>query len=796
LPPKRSIKEKEQTAYSMKSICLTLALLLATVAFGQRRFSVIVDSLNNVLQQNPPAKEQVPIYSRLLYFYSLSDSAKTLATLQTIKNLAAQTQQLNHLSDAHTAVGWLYVENNHYAVGKAHFDTAAQIAQQANYPKGQAEALFGIGVKHYYQGLFNQSLALFEQALPLYQQANDKRGLISTYFHMATVYESQSNWAQSIKYHTTSLALAEQFGHEMDVAVSYSGLANVYQGQGNYPKALEYYLKTIDSRYFRADSFFLSGSYINIGSVYQKQGNYEMALEYYQKGLAIDEKTKNLRALKEDYRALGQLYLLQNQNTKALQYLTQSLQINKQLADVNGATYGHLYIGKAYLALGRFDSAAQAFNTAMALVPQSQDKEVETAILIQQARLHLGQNQPQKGLPYATNGLAQARQIKSAVRLEEALKVLVNLHKATGNYRAAMGHQESLALLQDSTKDQEITRAMAILETEFKAKQEKDSLQNLYAAETQTLQKDIDRGNTVIAIVTTGLVLFIAVAYVVFVLYRNNARKNKALTQLNHKINRQRQDLEAMNKTQAKLFSIISHDIRAPLSVFNSTGRVIRNHVKKQQFAAIEQVALEIEKNTTITSHLLDNLLAWSLESQQEFMLSPAPLMATALLQEMQQVYQGVAQNKGIDFSVQVQGQPQLWADRNSTLTILRNLINNALKFTPPGGQVQVSAQQSQGQVVFTIKDTGAGLSPEQLQSIRQQQSPPRQQGTGGEAGLGLGLRLVHEFVLRNQGSLEVQSQPGQGSTFTLKLPAYQQEQEQARLQEQTQARPQAAATP
>ena len=131
-----------------------------------------------------------------------------------------------------------------------------------------------------------------------------------------------------------------------------------------------------------------------------------------------------------------------------------------------------------------------------------------------------------------------------------------------------------------------------------------------------------------------------------------------------------------------------------------------------------------------------------------------------------------VAHNKGIKLDCDLSSHTEVWADLNSLSTILRNLVNNALKFTKPGGEVSIKAEETENEVIIEIRDTGIGMSAERMRTLfKFKEEEKRTWGTNGEKGIGLGLRLAYEFAQLNGGSLKVRSKERIGTSFFLNLP-------------------------
>jgi signal transduction histidine kinase len=152
--------------------------------------------------------------------------------------------------------------------------------------------------------------------------------------------------------------------------------------------------------------------------------------------------------------------------------------------------------------------------------------------------------------------------------------------------------------------------------------------------------------------------------------------------------------------------------------------------------------------------------------------IRPRALPLCGLVEEIVDLFQAGAQQKGIGVHIDIPDGLSVYADRDTLSTVVRNLVNNAIKFTEPGGAVWISARDRSESILLEVRDTGVGMSPDVLQGLFALGSPRSRAGTSGERGSGLGLLLAHEYVERNGGSIDVESVPGEGSTFRVTLPA------------------------
>lgn len=171
-------------------------------------------------------------------------------------------------------------------------------------------------------------------------------------------------------------------------------------------------------------------------------------------------------------------------------------------------------------------------------------------------------------------------------------------------------------------------------------------------------------------------------------------------------------------------------------------------------------------------SALLDNLLEWTRAQRGKISISPSVINLSSLVESMIPVYEPTFQKKGITFASDIYKELHVFADRNMLHTVLRNLISNAIKFTPTGGQISIGARKySTNMTTIALTDTGIGMSEEVRRRLFDN-SGFTTYGTSGEKGTGLGLGLCKDFIELNNGQIRVQSVLGKGSTFLIYLPS------------------------
>ena len=232
-------------------------------------------------------------------------------------------------------------------------------------------------------------------------------------------------------------------------------------------------------------------------------------------------------------------------------------------------------------------------------------------------------------------------------------------------------------------------------------------------------------------------------------------------------------EIKAQKRLKDRFFAIISHDLRGPVNSFQGLSQIISLYIKQAKYEELVKMLDEVDQATDQLSKLLDNLLNWASSELSQIPYNPEIIPVKTMVEELQAVFRQIAKSKNIELAADIDQQTSVWADLNSTVTIFRNLIHNALKFTPEGGTITLTAQNTGDQVNISVSDTGIGMNNEKVKTLFDiSNKASSTYGTSGEKGIGLGLQLVNEFAKLNKGSVQVTSKEGSGSIFNVTLPA------------------------
>ena len=507
----------------------------------------------------------------------------------------------------------------------------------------------------------------------------------------------------------------------------------------------------------------LAQVYGEISGTYSANGDSQNALNFSSKAIEVLRSVGNMETLAINLLNTGYNYYLVNDLDTALSYYNEAEPIFEEIGLEIGKAYTIGNRALVYWKKGQPERAIEDLKKAITMLEPLGDQYGMADYYNQLGSIYLEFDDHEKALINTEKGLEMALAVDLKEQIRDASRLLAELYEERQDYAKAFAYQSQFIAYKDSIQDQETTRRLADLRTEFEVGQKEAELE-VVSAEKKTQQ---------IMSIGLGVILLLTGVFAV-ITYKNYATKNRINKQLEIQavtLKEQKEDLEELNKTKDKFFSIVSHDLRGPITSFFGISPVIKSYVKSKKTDDLLEVAEDIDKSVRQLSDLLDNLLSWATQQQTQIPYHPEVLDLNHVASRVHQNLQNVAQSKSIELVVNVPEKLSAYADRNTTETIIRNLTSNALKFTARAGKVMISASQEGDKTLISVSDTGVGMNQEQLDKIFQLKGTPSQYGTDGERGLGLGLQLVKEFTQLNQGELTIQSEEGKGSTFTFSLP-------------------------
>ena len=249
-------------------------------------------------------------------------------------------------------------------------------------------------------------------------------------------------------------------------------------------------------------------------------------------------------------------------------------------------------------------------------------------------------------------------------------------------------------------------------------------------------------------------------------------RQEEILSQ-KEEIEHQADKLQSANATKDKFFSIIGHDLKNPMYAISGVAKILKDGCERMEKDQLKELCGMLDQSTEGVTALLENLLTWARTQSGSVELKQEEFDLSLIVRSTVQVLKMNADTKGLKLNSEVKEGTMVYADKNMITTVIRNLVNNALKFTAQGG-VTIRTERMGNDIELHVSDTGVGMDEEARKKLFRIDQNHSTKGTSGEAGTGLGLIICQEFVVLNRGRIWVESAPGKGSDFIFTIPCTQ----------------------
>ncbi len=228
--------------------------------------------------------------------------------------------------------------------------------------------------------------------------------------------------------------------------------------------------------------------------------------------------------------------------------------------------------------------------------------------------------------------------------------------------------------------------------------------------------------------------------------------------------------LAAMNQLKDKLFTVFTHDVRNPVATMVSLMELVADEEDCNE--EWKEILSEVKKQINYTYNIIESLLDWLNSQREGLIFRPYLWNLAAILEETIAMYLISAGVKGIQINCTTDKNIKVFADKEMLKLVLRNLLSNAVKFTNQGGKIIIEAYETGNETIIAVKDTGIGMDNKKVQTLFHESFASSALGTAGEKGIGLGLLICKEFIIKNGGKIWAESIPGKGSNFFVALRA------------------------
>ncbi|MCB0839790.1 MAG: tetratricopeptide repeat-containing sensor histidine kinase, partial [Bacteroidetes bacterium] len=633
---------------------------------------------------------------------------------------------------AHTmqVTGIVFQNLSEYDSAHSYFLNSLDIRKKEKDTLGIADCLHCIGVMYKRKGQYDSAFVYILESLELYKLKRHQFKIITAKENLGVLHGNLGEFDEAIKYNLEALAFYEKTKNRRQIALATSRIGENYSFLEMYEEARTYYKKSFDIFEELEDKRLMMSCLNDIGSSYLSQKEFKKARPFIERSISIGEEVGEKHHLATAYNLQGVYYYNQDQYEQAIPFFQKSI----TLSEVNGNQIG---------------AVSPLLNIARYL---RKNKNYEEAIR------------------NAKRALKHSQESDYPKSISSSSQLLSALYKDTKQYDRALEMYELHIMMRDSLVSEENQRAIFRQGYAYQYQQKalSDSLNFVQQQVQQELAykyRLIQRNYLIWAAIGLGLFSILFLRY----RHQRNAREQARLLEQQEIEARNLRDLNAL---KTRLYANITHEFRTPLTVILGMAEEAQTYFSERDKEAFTQAMEMIRRNGSSLLLLINQMLDLARLESGSLPVHYQKGEIVAYLRYLCESFQSYAAAQGLQLTVYSEIESQIMDhDPEKLLSIISNLIANAIKFTPPGGKIIFHISLLEDHLQIKVQDSGIGILPEDLPRIFDRFFSPNHNDTSVKQGAGLGLALVKELVELMDGSITVQSQPGNGSTFTLLLP-------------------------
>lgn len=557
-----------------------------------------------------------------------------------------------------------------------------------------------------------------------------------------------------------------------------------YLEQGIYDKAMLILLRLRDlskeienEESYRHSLNALGDIYYRAKLMEQAKLSYEELLQYY-----IDNNDWNYWRPYMLMNNLGQIALFNKDTSSAYNWYSNSLGIAdsdlNQPYRNNTLAYTKLKLAEVNRLQGKYDKAFILITEVEGYSDGSVFEDVMQEYYYQKAMLYLRVKQYDKSLTMTMKLYPSAQFMFTEFRfVPEVYRMLSDIYQGKKQYTKALKYLQKYTYLTDSIeKHGNIARSIILLanntyeEIEDENEMEKQRLE-LEQQKTNIINETERKKQSVL--LYSLLVSAILLIIIIILILRSNLQNRKVNNRLSfqkQKVQEYAKELRIANDTKDKFFSIIAHDLKGPVGTLNNLIQLLVERYDEIDENEKLKILCSAGKSSSNSYSLLMNLLDWSRSQQGKVELNPQNINVKESIQSVYGLLLDSSSQKNQKVAIQIPNDISIVNDKSMFETVLRNLISNAIKFTPVGGDIGIMALMKANKLHITVKDNGIGMTRNMVDKLFDISSKMQRKGTNSELGTGLGLLLCKEFIDKMGGTIKVISEEGKGSEFEINL--------------------------
>lgn len=574
-----------------------------------------------------------------------------------------------------------------------------------------------------------------------------------------------SNPMEGMRYGEIALNLATKIKWKKGMAIANNHIATCHWVTANFPKSISYFQNSLSNYQDIKDQVGIANAYNHLGSLHLEIKKYKAAFFYFHQAYKIDRLSLNKTQIGNDLTGIGDAFFRLDNYTKALEFYFKARDLYHSDSNFDGVGVSYINIGKAYSSQQKYAKAIENYNKALDNLTKKELTYYVGNANLELAKAYYNLAMEDKSakaknlnlsLQYSNKAINTFNEIKTFDKINECNLELYKAYKETGNHKLALEYHEKYLKVKETDLTYENNIKLGELKTkrEFELKDKKIEIQEL------KIKSESRKVYLLISIIITTLTLFSVFLW----LYLSKRSRNKLLLEKNIEISN-------ANKQKDRFFSIIAHDLRGPFVGFLGLTELLASEIDTMDKEEIQFLAANLKSSAQNLENLLENLLEWSSMEQGLIPFTPIKNNLHQITEECISILQAAAAKKEIQIQDKLADDTIVFADNYMLHAIIRNILSNAVKFTPKGGIISIQSKKDSKNTILSITDSGIGMNAKMIENIFKLDVKTNRKGTENELSSGLGLILCKEFVEKHGGKIWVESEENKGTTFYCSFP-------------------------
>lgn len=583
----------------------------------------------------------------------------------------------------------------------------------------------------------------------------------------------------ALDYAVEAEKLAQSLKNKPGEAKAKENIGWIYYRRGQWQKTFDYskdaYTLAIEGGDLKEAARVLN----SLGALYFEQQNFSLSIDQFKKAYELSNKSDDLYTMIRSLNNVALNFLEIHDLDSALYYSSKAIETNRSAGSPFLLSFSNRIIGDVYLIRNQLDSAEKIFEKSLKNESNQVITTFKESILLRLGNTYLLNGKPEQAKKILLESLELSRENNSLANLSASHKHLAEYYRQKGDYKEAFDHQSQFVSLNDSLVNKSSRDRLALMQNMFQDDLEQSDLELLVAQnETQATALAHNR-RTILLVSSCSILIFVLLVWL-FYLNRNIKKYNADLILQKQQIYMQNADLEAksmqleeINQTKNKLFSILGHDLKGPVGQVKSiVDLLIDGHLNQEEF---DELIQNLKKDVDSVYFTLNNTLKWSVAQMEGFKLQKVNFNLSKLVNSTIRLISPQLKKKSLEIdNTSLLTDVEIYADRDLIEVVIRNILNNAIKFSKSGDVIKLSVELENDMIVWCVKDEGVGMKEEQINELLSSEYviSNSKLGTKMEKGSGLGLQICKEFTRMNGGDLTIKSQEGKGTKVCVRIPA------------------------